>query len=168
MTADCSITNGTKFHRWDGRPFRRAGLTPDWVLCTGGNCRRCHDLTLSQHLSYDMIALQYALYHDTQYMLILFSPFTSIYSHDNNKNTTLHNKKDEADWKTCKSHTLTVLVLIRQHVAASSGLLIAFDILGWESPRPPRWHSIIHPVTPSSGLKSQWILLKINCGTISP
>lgn len=62
-------------------------------------------------------------------MLILFSPFTSIYLHDNNKNTTLHNKIDEADWKTRKSHTLTVLVcLIRQHVAASSGLLIGFDI----------------------------------------
>lgn len=64
-----------KFHRWDGRPLQRPGLTPDWVLHTGGNCWRRHDMTLSQHLSYDTIALQHALYHDMQSMLILFSPF---------------------------------------------------------------------------------------------
>lgn len=54
-------------------------------------------MTLSQHLSYDTIALQHALYCDMQSMLILFSLIKFIYLHDNNKNTTLHNKKDETE-----------------------------------------------------------------------
>lgn len=126
-----------KFHRWDGRPLRRAGLTPHWVWVT----YRWQLLETPQYytittfkLWYNSIAICFV-----SRCAVYVDPLKFIYWHDNNKNTTSHNKKDDADWKT----RLTVLVrLIRQHVAASSGLLIAFDILGWESPRPPRWHSI--------------------------